>query len=78
MKGEKLDLRDVRCPLALLMVKRFVKSHTSSCELTIWLTDPASKKDIVRFLERQSYQVNEQKLTGYYALVATIGNSSNV
>ncbi len=49
-----LDLTSHRCPLALLLVKRAVRSLNIDQTLCIHITDVGSRHDIFRYLTAQS------------------------
>lgn len=64
MEAEILDLREQRCPLSLLLVKRKMDALTKGKPLTILIRDGASLADIQAFLVSHSHfclckQVND-------------------
>ncbi|MHA2937820.1 sulfurtransferase TusA family protein [Vibrio sp. RC27] len=52
MKPVTLDLREQRCPLSLLLVKRELKMIPEGKSLRILICDEASFRDIQRYLQR--------------------------
>lgn len=63
-----LDLRDQRCPLALLLAKRHVADMVEGELCTILVKDHSSKSDIVRFLNQYAFQVDCVELCHSYIL----------
>lgn len=54
MESILLDLREQRCPMALLLVKRAVAALLPRELLTILIADPASQRDIEQYLAQQA------------------------
>ncbi|MGP8307341.1 sulfurtransferase TusA family protein [Vibrio sp. YIC-376] len=75
-----LDLREQRCPMALLLAKR----HTAEAfqgekqhhKLVIKVMDNSSKQDIVKYLNSQGYMVDCQPTSDHYTL--TVFNKESV
>jgi TusA-related sulfurtransferase len=55
MEAEILDLREQRCPLSLLLVKRKMHQITRGSALIIQIRDRASLTDIQAFLSSHSH-----------------------
>ena len=73
-----LDLREQRCPIALLLAKRHVVALTLGEKCTILVQDASSKSDIVRFLRQHSFHVDCIELCNYYSLYVTKGTKLDV
>lgn len=67
MKSHILDLREERCPLALLKAKRAWKSSDGNAFI-IHIRDSVSKEDIVRFFRTNNVAVKVDKADCYYEL----------
>lgn len=78
MELNLLDLRQERCPMALLLAKRHTKALNEGQQTRIYVSDPSSLSDIKSFLLKQSYQLVCDELDGYYCLQVTKGTLSNV
>ncbi len=73
MESTLLDLREQRCPMALLLAKRhaekiFRGDNTQYHKLVIHVSDYSSKQDIVNYLNSQGYMVDCQPKSDYYTL----------
>ncbi|PTP71108.1 sulfurtransferase TusA family protein [Vibrio splendidus] len=66
-----LDLRQERCPMALLLAKRHSVKLEVGQSLSIYVSDNSSMKDIVTFLSKQAYDVITEVCSNYYHLLAT-------
>ncbi|QIA62775.1 sulfurtransferase TusA family protein [Vibrio astriarenae] len=55
MADNLLDLRSERCPMALLLAKRFIKKHTSNTMIGILVQDKSSCHDIERYIKAQGF-----------------------
>ncbi|WP_087019435.1 sulfurtransferase TusA family protein [Thaumasiovibrio subtropicus] len=53
-----LDLKNERCPMALLLAKRAACQLSVHQRLDIHLTDTASLQDITRYLTQHHYSVS--------------------
>ncbi len=56
MKPNILDLRDERCPMALLLVKRHIKAINRR-RYIVWVSDKSAQQDIVNYLHHQGFKV---------------------
>lgn len=56
-----LDLREQRCPMALLLAKRASDTLLCGETLTLLLTDTASSTDIFHFLTQNGFRVTLEK-----------------
>ncbi|KIN10405.1 sulfurtransferase TusA family protein [Vibrio mytili] len=68
-----LDLREERCPMALLLAKRhaaqvFNEETQHNHQLVIQVVDRSSKQDIVNYLRTQGYTVDCQSTAEHYIL----------
>ncbi len=73
MESTLLDLREQRCPMALLLAKRhaaktFNGEKTRYHKLVIQVSDCSSKQDIVNYLNTQGYMVDCQPTSDHYTL----------
>ncbi|MFY2509334.1 sulfurtransferase TusA family protein [Vibrio pectenicida] len=82
MKQNILDLRQERCPMALLLVKLLVKRHTKEMgagqKAIIYVSGHDSLSDIKRFLLKQSFKWICEELDGYFRVQVIKGTLSNV
>nr|WP_086941216.1 sulfurtransferase TusA family protein [Thaumasiovibrio occultus] len=62
MTPQTLDLRNERCPMALLKVKRWYAVQSFAASLEIYLSDSASVQDIEKYLHRLKYTTATQTL----------------
>ncbi|PMH41286.1 oxidoreductase [Vibrio sp. 10N.286.49.B3] len=63
-----IDLRQERCPMALLLAKRHsVQLEPGEC-LYIHIVDVVSMQDIITFLRSNSFLVESQKHLDFYVL----------
>ncbi len=73
MESTLLDLREQRCPMALLLAKRhaattFQDGDSQRQKLVIQVSDYSSKQDIVKYLNTQGYMVDCQPRSDHYTL----------
>ena len=61
-----LDLRQERCPMALLLAKRHSVKLEVGQSLSIYVSDNSSMKDIVTFLSKQAYVVMTEVCSNYH------------
>lgn len=66
-----LDLRQERCPMALLLAKRHSVKLEVGQSLSIYVSDNSSMKDIVTFLLKQAYGVIVEVCSNYHHLLVT-------
>ncbi|MCX2756839.1 sulfurtransferase TusA family protein [Vibrio sp. Sgm 22] len=66
-----LDLRQERCPMALLLAKRHSVKLEVGQTLSIYVSDISSMKDIVTFLSKQTYVVVTEVCSNYHHLLVT-------
>ena len=71
MKPNLYDLRQMRCPMALLWVKRHMHTLPQGNQALFILTDPHALADITRFLQTQAYGFDCQKQGKEYQLTVT-------
>ncbi len=81
MESMLLDLRDQRCPMALLLAKRHAaevfQGETSQFQqLVIQVVDKSSKQDIVKYLQNQGYTVDCQSTSEHFILTVFNKESS--
>ena len=73
MESMLLDLREQRCPTALLLAKRhaadvFQGEARHYHQLVIQVSDRSSKHDIVKYFRRQGYKVDCQASSEHFTL----------
>ncbi|MGR5235575.1 sulfurtransferase TusA family protein [Vibrio alfacsensis] len=76
-----LDLREQRCPMALLLAKRhaaevFQEETHKYQQLVIQVVDSSSKRDIVKYLVTQGYTVECQSTPQHFTLTVFNKESS--
>ncbi|QXO18066.1 MULTISPECIES: sulfurtransferase TusA family protein [Vibrio] len=78
MEPNILDLRQQRCPMALLLAKRHTVQLDAGESTTILLSDPNSKRDIEAYLLRQPFTCQSDYADGYFSLYIVKERGSNV
>lgn len=68
MKPIILDLRDHRCPLSLLLVKRKVSNLAEGVALRILIRDKASFCDIKLFLQQSDLSVSCEEVNDVFQI----------
>lgn len=68
MESNILDLRQQRCPMALLLAKRRTNALFSDEKLQILIADSSSLSDISRYLQQQKFELCCEDGDGYYRL----------
>lgn len=68
MESNILDLRKQRCPMALLLAKRHTAQMQCGDELTILITDSASKQDIEKYLTSNGFSCRIKAALGNFSL----------
>ena len=58
-----LDLRDIRCPLALVLLKQQLIALNGSRQIKVLFTHPTAMKDICLYLEKKNYCYSRQQNT---------------
>jgi TusA-related sulfurtransferase len=81
MESMLLDLREQRCPMALLLAKRhaadvFQGETQQYQQLVIQVVDSSSKRDIVKYLSTQGYIVDCQSTLEHFTLTVLNKESS--
>ncbi|MCK6265433.1 sulfurtransferase TusA family protein [Vibrio sp. ZSDE26] len=67
-----LDLRSERCPMALLLAKRYVANLTEGDNVEIYIVDPSSLRDIERYLLMKNHRVTSTQINDYFSLKVVI------
>lgn len=62
MEIQSLDLREQRCPMALLLAKRACTLLEQGQQITLYVTDSGALKDIPRYLENNGFVFERQRL----------------
>lgn len=78
MEPNILDLRQQRCPMALLLAKRHTAQLEVGDSVSILISDSGSLKDIQGYLLKQNYSCNNTDNDGYYLLEVVKETSFNV
>ncbi|EPM7841265.1 sulfurtransferase TusA family protein [Vibrio fluvialis] len=78
MEPNILDLRQQRCPMALLLAKRHTAQLQDGESVTILISDPSSKRDIESYLLRQQFVCQSQTFTEHFSLHVIKETASNV
>ena len=52
---DTLDLRNIRCPLALIKVKLLLKNKTAASKCEIKFSNKRAMQDIIRYLDAKEY-----------------------
>lgn len=71
MEPNILDLRQERCPLALLLAKRHTNGVGIGEEIYILVSDPSSFSDIKKYLQKQMVKFSYEDLDGYFRMHVT-------
>lgn len=71
MEPNILDLRQERCPMALLIAKRHTKSLTGGEQVQILVSDASSMTDITQYLNRHLFHLSCEQIDGYYCMQVT-------
>ncbi len=68
MTSNSLDLRHERCPMALLLAKRYSAELADGSQLVIKVSDQSSLQDIVKYLRSNEFTVECLTQEGYSTL----------
>ena len=71
MKPNILDLRQERCPMALLLAKRHSVKLENGQSLLIHIADQSSMTDIVSFLSKHAFSVEIEACSGHHQIQVT-------
>jgi len=71
MEPNILDLRQERCPLALLLAKRHTTGLETGESCQILICDPSSMTDIKKFLQKQLFTFTCKEKDGYVCMHVT-------
>jgi TusA-related sulfurtransferase len=71
MEPNILDLRQERCPMALLLAKRHTKGLNKGEQIQILVSDSSSMNDITCFLQQHLFQISCEQMDGYYSVQVT-------
>ncbi|MBY5990943.1 sulfurtransferase TusA family protein [Ferrimonas balearica] len=64
-----LDLRQERCPMAMVKVKLALKQRQSGESLQFLLSDPGSRRDVPRWLDKVGIPYERQECAAYLTLL---------
>ncbi len=78
MKPNILDLREERCPMALLLAKRHTKSLALNQSMHIWVKERQSMNDIEHYLREHGFTVERELMTECFCLQVNKGILLNV
>lgn len=68
MEPQLLDLREERCPRALLLAKRHVMTLSQDEVAKIYVIEHGSLKDIERYLQSSGYDYQKVALDDYWSI----------
>ncbi|KJY81475.1 oxidoreductase [Vibrio galatheae] len=71
MEPNIFDLRQERCPMALLLAKRHTKNLVNGEQVLLLVADSSSLTDIKHYLQRHRYGVLCVEQEGYFRLHVT-------
>ncbi|AMG29963.1 sulfurtransferase TusA family protein [Grimontia hollisae] len=71
MEIQSLDLREQRCPMALLLAKRACGSLKQGQQIALYIADSGALKDIPRYLEKHGFVFESQSVQGATVLNVT-------
>ncbi|HAS6348703.1 TPA: sulfurtransferase TusA family protein [Vibrio vulnificus] len=77
MERKRLDLRQQRCPMSLLLAKRHSAELSEGSQLVIQVSDQGSMRDIVRYLQSRSFIVETEMEQDCYLLHITLNKESS-
>ncbi|MCF8780868.1 sulfurtransferase TusA family protein [Vibrio sp. IRLE0018] len=77
MERKRLDLRQQRCPMSLLLAKRHSAELSEGSQLVIQVSDQGSMRDIVRYLQSRSFIVETKMEQDCYLLHITLNKESS-
>lgn len=78
-----LDLRSMRCPLALVTLKLTLKrellstANIKECSLKLLFSTEDAMQDIILFLDKKSYQYHILKDNDLFSLIINLNNKGN-
>ncbi|WP_166739294.1 sulfurtransferase TusA family protein [Psychromonas algicola] len=58
---KRLDLREIRCPLALVLLKQQLLTLETNHTLEVLFVDQAVMQDILLYLNKKNYTYNREK-----------------
>ncbi|WP_325891914.1 sulfurtransferase TusA family protein [Grimontia sp. NTOU-MAR1] len=64
MEIQSLDLREQRCPMALLLAKRACAALKQGQQIALYITDSGALKDIPRYLDKNGFEFESQLVQG--------------
>ncbi|WP_028024691.1 sulfurtransferase TusA family protein [Enterovibrio calviensis] len=64
MEIQSLDLREHRCPMALLMAKRACAKLGQGEQLALYVLDSGTVKDIPRYLNSNGFDFEQSVVSG--------------
>ncbi|MEF1291629.1 sulfurtransferase TusA family protein [Vibrio sp. M260118] len=68
MESRILDLRQERCPMALLLAKRHVKGLSVDEHAIILVSESSSFADIAQYLRQNCYELVCEEKDGYHRM----------
>lgn len=71
MEPNILDLRQERCPLALLLAKRHTNQLHQGQSCYVLIRDTHSMRDIEKFLQRHSFKLLTEEMGDYFRMHVT-------
>lgn len=71
METQSFDLREQRCPMALLLAKRACDTLNKGDELSFIISDDTSLRDIHRYFEHNGFLIKKDVVDGATLLYIT-------
>ncbi|MEZ8102108.1 sulfurtransferase TusA family protein [Vibrio bivalvicida] len=68
MEPNILDLRQERCPMALLLAKRHTKNLAAGEQTLLLVSDSSSYVDITHYLHQHVFKLICEEMDGYYRM----------
>jgi TusA-related sulfurtransferase len=68
MEPNILDLRQERCPMALLLAKRHTKDLVAGEQTLLLVSDTSSFADITQYLQKHLFELICEEKDGYYRM----------
>ncbi|MEH6451772.1 MAG: sulfurtransferase TusA family protein [Psychromonas sp.] len=78
---EVLDLTNERCPMSLIMLKRFLLSKANTITLdsdkkvSLLFSNPKAMQDIILYLDKKNYHYSEKTLEGSCSILIQLDNT---
>lgn len=80
---EVLDLTNKRCPMSLLLLKRFLLSNAGTVDshldkkIRLIFSNQQAMRDIILYLDKKNYRYSETILDGSYSILIQLDKPSS-